>query len=151
MKGSRSRKEINRLACRHPKALPPKYLSHNLVFITRRHADARVLHRVIQHRYRLVSHQKRVLSESDTPHATAFSKGDTEVRSEVSHLEHAAASAVVICARGSSGWANTSHRLKAVAQLEGRLARVTAVLQLEGHDHSRRGWGVLFKLTHSGL
>jgi hypothetical protein len=49
------------------------------------------------------------------------------VRSEVSHLEHATASAVVIWGRGSSGWANVSHRLKAIAQLEGRLARALSV------------------------
>jgi len=57
----------------------------------------------------------------------AFSEGDTEVLLEVSHLEHAAASAMVICGRGSSGWANVSHRLKAVAQLEGRLTRALSV------------------------
>ena len=50
-----------------------------------------------------------------------------DVRCEVSHPEHATASAAVICARGSSNWENVSHRLKAVAHLEDRLRHALSV------------------------
>jgi len=56
-----------------------------------------------------------------------FSEGDTEVRSDVSHLQHATASVAVICGRGSSNWANVSRRLEGVAHLEGRLTRALSV------------------------
>jgi hypothetical protein len=46
---------------------------------------------------------------------------------EVLHLEHATASAAVICVRGSSNWENVFHRLKAVAHLEGRLTYALSV------------------------
>jgi hypothetical protein len=49
------------------------------------------------------------------------------VRSEVSHLQHATASAAVICGRGGSNWANVSRRLKAAAHLEGKLTRALSV------------------------
>lgn len=49
------------------------------------------------------------------------------MRSEVSHLQHATASAAVICGKGSSNWAKVSHRLKAAAHLEGRLTRALSV------------------------
>ena len=49
------------------------------------------------------------------------------MRCEVSHLEHSTASAAVICGRGSSNWENVSHRLKAVAHLEGRLRHALSV------------------------
>ncbi|KAI9512204.1 hypothetical protein F5148DRAFT_1164787 [Russula earlei] len=50
-----------------------------------------------------------------------LAEGATEVRSEVSHLEHATASAAVICGRGISSWANICHRIKVSAHFEGRL------------------------------
>ncbi|KAI0303257.1 hypothetical protein BC826DRAFT_903387 [Russula brevipes] len=61
-------------------------------------------------------------------HSTeAFDEGDTKLRSEVSHLRHAAASAAVICGRGSSNWAVVSRRLKAAAHLEDTLTRALSV------------------------
>src|SRR6266851_5242875 len=71
-------------------------------------------------------HQTHVLISSGCSTET-FSEGDTEVRYDVSHLQHATASAAVICGRGSSNWANVSRRLDAVAHLEGRLTRALSV------------------------
>jgi hypothetical protein len=59
--------------------------------------------------------------------AESFVEGDSEVRSEVSRLQRATASAAVICGKGSSNWADISHRLKAAAHLEGSLTRALSV------------------------
>jgi len=57
----------------------------------------------------------------------SFIEGDTEVRSEVSHLQHATASAAVICGRGTSNWETVSQRLEAATHIEGRLTRALSV------------------------
>lgn len=49
------------------------------------------------------------------------------MRSEVSHLQHATASASVICGRGTSNWEAVSLRLEAATQFEGRLRRALSV------------------------
>lgn len=66
------------------------------------------------------------LSDSHTG-AESFIEGDTEVRSEVSYLQCATASAAVICGRGTSNWETISQRLEAVTHIEGRLTRALSV------------------------
>jgi len=57
----------------------------------------------------------------------SFVEGETEVRSEVSHIQFATASAAVICGRGTSNWEAVSQRLKATTHFEGRLTRALSV------------------------
>jgi len=56
-----------------------------------------------------------------------FVEGATEVRYEASYLEHATASAAVICVRGRSNWTTVSRRLKVATHLESRLTRALSV------------------------
>ena len=58
-----------------------------------------------------------------------FAEADVEIRYEVSYLEHAGASAAVICGRGNSNssWVKVSSRLKTAARLGARLSRTLSV------------------------
>lgn len=58
-----------------------------------------------------------------------FAEADVEIRYEVSYLEHAGASAAVICGRGNSNssWVKVSSRLKTAARLGARLSRALSV------------------------
>ena len=49
------------------------------------------------------------------------------MRSEVSQLRFATASAAVICGRGTSNWETVSQRIEAATHFEGRLARALSV------------------------
>ncbi|KAH9966095.1 hypothetical protein BC827DRAFT_1369118 [Russula dissimulans] len=69
-------------------------------------------------------HTGRAFSAVDVK---TFVEGATEVRYEASHLEHATASAAVICVRGRSKWTTVSHRLKVATHLEGRLTHALSV------------------------
>jgi hypothetical protein len=66
------------------------------------------------------------LSDSHTL-AESFVEGDNEVRSEVSYLQCATASAAVICGRGTPNWEPVSQRLEAATHFEGRLRRALSV------------------------
>lgn len=57
----------------------------------------------------------------------SFVNGDTEVRTEVSYLQYATASAAVICWRGTSNWEAVSQHLEAATHIEGRLTRALSV------------------------
>ncbi|KAF8484914.1 hypothetical protein DFH94DRAFT_837050 [Russula ochroleuca] len=97
--------------------------------------DALIEKQVLYHTGRGFSAEDEEGDDGDTAHLScppiysteSFVEGDTEVRSEVSHLQHATASAAVICGKGSSNWANVSHRLKASAHLEDRLTRALSM------------------------
>jgi hypothetical protein len=55
--------------------------------------------------------------------ADVFAEAETDIRYEVSYLQGAGASGVVICGRGSSRWREALRRLETAAHIEGRLAR----------------------------
>jgi len=52
-----------------------------------------------------------------------FTESETDIRYEVSYLQRAGASGVVICGRGPSRWKEVLRRLETAAHIEGRLAR----------------------------
>ncbi|KAH9179854.1 hypothetical protein EDB89DRAFT_1923539 [Lactarius sanguifluus] len=52
-----------------------------------------------------------------------FAEAETDIRYEVSYLQRAGASGVVICGRGASRWKEVLRRLETTAHIEGRLAR----------------------------
>lgn len=63
------------------------------------------------------------LSDPDI-HTDVFSEAETDIRYEVSYLQGAGESGVVICGRGSLRWKEVLRRLEATAHFEeGRLAR----------------------------
>ena len=62
-------------------------------------------------------------SLSDSDITDVFAEAGTDIRYEVSYLQRAGASGVVICGRGSSRWKEVLRRLETAAHIEGRLAR----------------------------
>ncbi|KAH9062846.1 hypothetical protein EDB87DRAFT_1710829, partial [Lactarius vividus] len=52
-----------------------------------------------------------------------FAEAETDIRYEVSYLQRAGASGVVICGRGPSRWKEVLRRLETAVHIEGRLAR----------------------------
>ncbi len=69
---------------------------------------------------------RKSLSDSDV-YAGAFSAADTNVRYEISYLQHGRASGVLICGTGSSHWKEVRRHLETATHIEGRLTRALSV------------------------
>ncbi|KAH9077328.1 hypothetical protein EDB83DRAFT_2645725 [Lactarius deliciosus] len=63
------------------------------------------------------------ISDSDMYGTDVFAEAETDIRYEVSYLQRAGASGVVICGRGASRWKEVLRRLETAAHIEGRFAR----------------------------